>query len=56
MMEIALGLLFLVGSLENSRAVYWAAGIWALTGGVLLIGDALLLRRRLRSQSRSSAN
>jgi hypothetical protein len=32
MMEIALGLLFLVGSLENSRAVYWAAGIWALTG------------------------
>jgi hypothetical protein len=27
MMEIALGLLFLVGSLENSRAAYWAAGI-----------------------------
>lgn len=52
MMEIALGLLFLVGSLENSRAAYWAAGIWALTGGVILIGDALLLRRRLRSQSR----
>jgi uncharacterized membrane protein HdeD (DUF308 family) len=51
MMEIALGLLFLVGSLENSRAAYWAAGIWALTGGVILIGDALLLRRRLRSQS-----
>ncbi len=49
MMEIALGLLFLVGSLENSRAAYWAAGIWALTGGVILIGDALLLRRRLRS-------
>jgi uncharacterized membrane protein HdeD (DUF308 family) len=51
MMEIALGLLFLVGSLENSRAAYWAAGIWALTCGVILIGDALLLRRRLRSQS-----
>ena len=50
MMEIALGLLFLVGSLENSRAAYWAAGIWALTGGVILIGDALLIRRRLRSQ------
>jgi uncharacterized membrane protein HdeD (DUF308 family) len=48
MMEIALGLLFLLGSLENSRAAYWAAGIWALTGGVILIGDALLLRRRLR--------
>jgi uncharacterized membrane protein HdeD (DUF308 family) len=52
MMEIALGLLFLVGSLENSRAAYWAAGIWALTGGVILIGDAFLLRRQLRSQSR----
>jgi uncharacterized membrane protein HdeD (DUF308 family) len=52
LMEIALGLLFLIGSLENSRAAYWAAGIWALTGGVILIGDGLLLRRRLRSQSR----
>jgi uncharacterized membrane protein HdeD (DUF308 family) len=48
MMELALGLLFLVGSVENSRAAYWAAGIWALTGGVILIGDALRLRRRLR--------
>jgi uncharacterized membrane protein HdeD (DUF308 family) len=47
-MEIALGLLFLLGTVENSRAAYWAAGIWALTGGVILIGDALLLRRRLR--------
>ena len=26
--------------------------LWALTGGVILIGDALLLRRRLRSQNR----
>jgi uncharacterized membrane protein HdeD (DUF308 family) len=50
MMEIALGLLFLIGSLENSLAAYWAAGIWALTGGVILIGDALLLRRRVRRQ------
>jgi uncharacterized membrane protein HdeD (DUF308 family) len=49
MMEIALGLLLLVGWVENSRAAYWAAGIWALTGGAILIGDALLLRRRLRS-------
>ncbi|MGZ8697308.1 MAG: HdeD family acid-resistance protein [Gaiellaceae bacterium] len=56
MMEIALGLLFLVGSLDNSRAAYWAAGIWALTGGVILIGDALLLRRRLRRQSRARAS
>jgi uncharacterized membrane protein HdeD (DUF308 family) len=55
MMEIPLGLLLLVGSLENSRAGYWAACIWALTGGVILIGDALLLRRRLRSQNREHA-
>jgi uncharacterized membrane protein HdeD (DUF308 family) len=55
MTEIALGLLFLLGSLENSRAAYWAAGIWALTGGVILIGDALLLRRRLRDQERVHA-
>jgi uncharacterized membrane protein HdeD (DUF308 family) len=49
MMEMALGLLFLIGSIENSRAAYLAAGVWALTGGLILIGDALLLRRRLRS-------
>jgi uncharacterized membrane protein HdeD (DUF308 family) len=49
MMETALGLIFLIGSLENSRAAYWAAGVWAVTGGVILIGDAILLRRRLRS-------
>lgn len=55
MMEIALGLLFLLGTLENSRAAYWAAAIWALTGGVILIGDALLLRRRLRDQERVHA-
>jgi uncharacterized membrane protein HdeD (DUF308 family) len=36
-------------------AAYWAAGIWALTGGVILIGDALLLRRRLRDQERVPA-
>lgn len=48
MMEIALGLLFWIGSVENSAAAYWAAGVWALTGGVILIGDGLLLRRRLR--------
>ena len=55
MMEIALGLLFLLGTLENSRAAYWAAAIWALAGGVILIGDALLLRRRLRDQERVHA-
>jgi uncharacterized membrane protein HdeD (DUF308 family) len=55
MMEIALGLLFLLGSRENSRAAYWAAGIWALTGGVILIGDAQLLRRRLRDQEKVHA-
>ena len=55
MMEIALGLLFLLGSLENSRAAYWAAGIWALTGGVILIGEALFLRRRLRDQDKVHA-
>jgi len=32
--------------LENSRPGYWAACIWALTGAVILIGDALSLRRR----------
>lgn len=43
--EVILGLMLVVGPLTRDIWVYLAAGIWALIGGAILIGDALRLRR-----------
>jgi uncharacterized membrane protein HdeD (DUF308 family) len=43
--EVILGLMLVVGPLTRDIWVYLAAGIWALIGGVILIGDAIRLRR-----------
>lgn len=43
--EIVLGALLLISPLELRQGVYWAATIWALLGGLILMGDALRLRR-----------
>ena len=54
MMEIPLGLLFLVGSLEAAVLALGGLHLGA-TGHVILIGDALLLRRRVRRPTRELA-
>jgi uncharacterized membrane protein HdeD (DUF308 family) len=46
--EVVLGGLLLLAPLELGPAVVWAAGIWALLGGLILIRDA----RRQRAQAR----
>jgi uncharacterized membrane protein HdeD (DUF308 family) len=46
--EFILGLLLIVEPLGRSLAVYLVAGIWALIGGVMLIGNALSIRRQSR--------
>ena len=48
--EVVLGGLLLLSPLELGPAVVWAAGIWALLGGLILIRDA----RRQRAKARSA--
>jgi uncharacterized membrane protein HdeD (DUF308 family) len=44
--EVVLGGLLLVSPLELGPAVLWAAGFWALLGGLILIRDARRQRAR----------
>ena len=44
--EIVLGLMLVISPLERGPIVYVAAMVWALVGGLILLGDALNLRRR----------
>ena len=48
--EIVLGAILVGSPLSAGRGVYWAASIWALCAGAVLIGDAL----RIRSAAASS--
>ncbi len=43
--EIVLGVMLMVEPMGRGIAFYMAAGVWALVGGVILIGDALRARR-----------
>jgi uncharacterized membrane protein HdeD (DUF308 family) len=46
-LETVLGILLLITP-EGSSAIVTIAGVWAVVGGMLLLADALLLRRQLR--------
>ena len=43
--EIVLGLMLVVEPMGRGPWVYLAASVWALIGGVILLGDAVRLRR-----------
>jgi len=43
--EIVLGVLLVVAPLDHGPLIYFAASVWALVGGAILLGDALRLRR-----------
>lgn len=53
--EMVLGLMLAVEPMERGPLIYFAASVWALLGGIILIGDAARLRRdrlrRLREQA-----
>jgi uncharacterized membrane protein HdeD (DUF308 family) len=49
--EVVLGVLLILNPQERVPGVYLSAAIWALAGGLILIGDALLLRA-MRQQAR----
>jgi uncharacterized membrane protein HdeD (DUF308 family) len=44
--EIVLGLLLVIEPLGRGPVIYFAASVWALIGGAILLGDALRLRRQ----------
>ena len=43
--EIILGVVLVISPLERGPVIYLAASVWALLGGLILIGDALRVRR-----------
>ena len=50
--EVVLGVLLIVSPLSRDYALFYgAAAFWALVGGLILVGDALGLRRVQRQQS-----
>ena len=44
--EIVLGVMLIISPLDRSPIVYWAATIWALVGGGMIIVDAVSKRTR----------
>jgi len=48
--EIGLGALLIISPLDQGPIVYWAATIWALLGGGLIIADALRQRARVNQE------
>jgi uncharacterized membrane protein HdeD (DUF308 family) len=58
--EMVLGLMLVVEPMGRGPLVYFAASVWALVGGVILLGDAARQRRdrlhRLRQQREEVGN
>lgn len=50
--EIILGALLIISPLDRSPIVYWAATIWALVGGGLIISDALYQRAQVNREQK----
>ncbi len=46
--EFVMGTILLLPALEPGQYVYWLATGWALVGGALILGQALLLRANFR--------
>jgi uncharacterized membrane protein HdeD (DUF308 family) len=46
--EMVLGLMLVIEPMGRGPLVYFAASVWALIGGVILLGDALRIRRLRR--------
>ena len=54
--EIVLGMMLIISPLDQGPFVYWAATIWALVGGGLIIADALRQRARATREPAVEAN
>ena len=49
--EMVLGIMLVIEPLGRGPVIYFAASVWALVGGVILIGDAVRLRRQRQQAS-----
>jgi uncharacterized membrane protein HdeD (DUF308 family) len=50
--EVVLGAILVASPLSEGRDFYWAASIWALCAGMVLIADALRIRSAARHRQR----
>jgi drug/metabolite transporter (DMT)-like permease len=46
-LEVGLGVTLVLTSGQSGAVSAWLASAWALLGGVVLVSDALVVRRRL---------
>ena len=53
--EMILGLMLVIEPMGRGPLVYFAASVWALLGGVILIGDAVRLRHARRRHQHQEA-
>jgi uncharacterized membrane protein HdeD (DUF308 family) len=53
--EVILGSILIISPLERGTFIYFAATIWALLGGFILLGDALHMRRQATQAAASEA-
>jgi len=54
--EMVLGFLLVIEPMGRGPAIYFAASVWALVGGVILIGNAVRLRRLQQAQAAESTD
>jgi uncharacterized membrane protein HdeD (DUF308 family) len=54
--EMVLGLMLVIAPLQRGPVVYFAATVWPLVGGTILIGDAVRLRRLRQAQAAESTS
>lgn len=47
--EFVLGVLLLLSPTLGTQLIYWIATVWAILGGILLLGDAYRQRREMKS-------
>jgi uncharacterized membrane protein HdeD (DUF308 family) len=54
--EMVLGLLLVIAPLQRGPVVYFAATVWALLGGFILIGDAVRKHRAPQAEAAETAS
>ena len=54
--EMVLGFLLVIEPMGRGPVVYFVASVWALVGGVILIGEAVRLRRLRQAQAAESTD